>query len=62
MHEHLLEMTLIRAAGNILEMWIRVKPVALLQKLPENISQTYTAVLYNKALLRLYEREYVGFD
>lgn len=62
MHEHLLEVTLIREAEKILEMWIRVKLLALLQKLPENITQTYTAVLYNKALLRLYKRQYVGFD
>ncbi len=62
MHEHLLEMTLIRDAGKMLETWFRVKLQALLQKLPENITQTYTAVLYHKALLRLHERQYVGFD
>lgn len=50
MHEHLLEMTLISEAGKILEMWIRVKLLELMQELPENITQTYTAVLYYKAL------------
>ncbi len=62
MQEHLFEMTLIREAGKTLEMWIRVKLLALLQKLPEDITQTYIAALYNKTLLRLYDRERVGFD
>lgn len=49
MLEHLFEMTLIREAGEILETWIRIKLLALSQKLPENrhrlispMKQSYT--------------------